>query len=133
MILADPANRTKVLLLLTAYDTDEYVYRALNACFSGFLMRSLAQEELISAVRVAACGDTLIDPSVTQRLIARFAVSLAPPPAPPELALLTARERESCTWSRRRTATRRSPRPVARRRRDREDARLPRAGQTVRA
>lgn len=93
MILADPANRTKVVLL-TTYDTDEYVYRALSAGASGFLLKSLPPEELISAVRVAARGDALIDPSVTQRLIARFAVSLAPPPTPPELALLTARERE---------------------------------------
>jgi DNA-binding NarL/FixJ family response regulator len=77
MILSDPANRTKVLLL-TTYDSDEYVYRALNAGASGFLLKSLPPEELISAVRVAARGDALIDPSVT----------------PPEFALLTARERE---------------------------------------
>jgi DNA-binding NarL/FixJ family response regulator len=92
-ILADPANRTKVVLL-TTYDSDEYVYRALRAGASGFLLKSLPPEELISAIRVAARGDALIDPSVTQRLISRFAVSIAPPTTPPELSQLTARERE---------------------------------------
>ncbi|MEV4314510.1 response regulator transcription factor [Actinocrispum sp. NPDC049592] len=92
-ILADPANRTKVVVL-TTYDSDEYVYRALRAGASGFLLKSLPPEELISAIRVAARGDALIDPSVTQRLIARFATSIAPPQPPPELEQLTARERE---------------------------------------
>lgn len=92
-ILADQNNRTKVILL-TTYDSDEYVYRALRAGASGFLLKSLPPEELISAIRVAARGDALIDPSVTRRLIARFAVSIAPPAAPPELDQLTARERE---------------------------------------
>ena len=92
-ILADKANRTKVVVL-TTYDSDEYVYRALRAGASGFLLKSLPPEELISAIRVAARGDALIDPSVTQRLIARFTSSIAPPPEPPELAQLTARERE---------------------------------------
>jgi DNA-binding NarL/FixJ family response regulator len=92
-ILADKANRTKVVVL-TTYDSDEYVYRALRAGASGFLLKSLPPEELISAIRVAARGDALIDPSVTQRLIARFTSSIAPPAQPPELAQLTARERE---------------------------------------
>ncbi len=92
-ILAAPANRTKVVVL-TTYDSDEYVYRALRAGASGFLLKSLPPEELISAIRVAARGDALIDPSVTQRLIARFATSIAPPQLPPELEQLTARERE---------------------------------------
>jgi DNA-binding NarL/FixJ family response regulator len=92
-ILADRGNRTKVIVL-TTYDSDEYVYRALRAGASGFLLKSLPPEELISAIRVAARGDALIDPSVTQRLIARFASSIAPPDPPAELAQLTARERE---------------------------------------
>jgi DNA-binding NarL/FixJ family response regulator len=92
-ILADPSNRTKIVVL-TTYDSDEYVYRALRAGASGFLLKSLPPEELISAIRVAARGDALIDPSVTQRLIARFAGSIVPPKPPPELAQLTARERE---------------------------------------
>lgn len=92
-ILAQPGNRTKVIVL-TTYDHDEYVYRALQAGASGFLLKSLPPEELITAVRVAARGDALIDPSVTQRLIGRFASAVAPPVEPPELAQLTPRERE---------------------------------------
>ena len=92
-ILAAPDNRTKVVVL-TTYDSDEYVYRALNAGASGFLLKSLPPEELIGAIRVAARGDALIDPSVTQRLVARFASSIAPAASAPGLDQLTARERE---------------------------------------
>jgi DNA-binding NarL/FixJ family response regulator len=92
-ILAAPDNRTKVVVL-TTYDSDEYVYRALNAGASGFLLKSLPPEELISAIRVAARGDALIDPSVTQRLVSRFARSIAPTATAPGLEQLTARERE---------------------------------------
>ncbi|MCK2245059.1 MULTISPECIES: response regulator transcription factor [unclassified Crossiella] len=92
-ILAAPENRTKVVVL-TTYDNDEYVYRALRAGASGFLLKSLPPEELLTAVRVAARGDALIDPSVTQRLIARFAGSIAPPASAPGLESLTTRERE---------------------------------------
>ncbi|MFI5607226.1 response regulator [Amycolatopsis sp. NPDC051903] len=93
-ILATPGNDTRVLVL-TTYDADEYVYRALRAGASGFLLKSLAPEELVAAMRVAARGDALIDPSVTRRLVASFATSLEPRAAePPELARLTSRERE---------------------------------------
>ncbi|WP_405724961.1 response regulator transcription factor [Streptomyces sp. NBC_00028] len=92
-ILVDPGNTTRVLLL-TTYDQDTYVHRALRAGASGFLLKSLPPEELIAAVRVAARGDALIDPSVTRRLMARLADSVAPPPAPASLNHLTARERE---------------------------------------
>ncbi|MFD7351551.1 response regulator [Streptomyces sp. NPDC059876] len=92
-ILARPDNTTKVIVL-TTYDDDAYVYQALRAGASGFLLKSLPPEELIAAVRVAARGDALIDPSVTRRLIGRFTGSIAPPPAPPELDQLTAREYE---------------------------------------
>ncbi|MCO1581478.1 response regulator transcription factor [Crossiella sp. SN42] len=92
-ILAAPDNRTKVVVL-TTYDNDEYVYRALRAGASGFLLKSLPPEELLTAIRVAARGDALIDPSVTQRLISRFAGSIAPPASAPGLDSLTARERE---------------------------------------
>nr|BFE60074.1 response regulator transcription factor [Dactylosporangium thailandense] len=92
-VLAAPGNRTRVLVL-TTYDSDEYVYRSIRAGASGFLLKSLPPEELIAAIRVAARGDALIDPSVTRRHISRFATSLAPPPEPPELARLTGRERE---------------------------------------
>jgi DNA-binding NarL/FixJ family response regulator len=92
-ILAAPGNVTKVLVL-TTYDSDEYVYRALRAGASGFLLKSLPPEEMISAMRVAVRGDALIDPSVTRRLIARFATSIEPPPTPPEAQRLTSRELE---------------------------------------
>jgi DNA-binding NarL/FixJ family response regulator len=93
-ILAAPGNDTRVLVL-TTYDADEYVYRALRAGASGFLLKSLAPEELVAAMRVAARGDALIDPSVTRRLVAKFAAVLEPTAAePPELARLTSRERE---------------------------------------
>ncbi|MGW4488628.1 response regulator [Amycolatopsis sp. NPDC004368] len=93
-ILTTPGNDTRVRVL-TTYDADEYVYRALRAGASGFLLKSLAPEELVAALRVAARGDALIDPSVTRRLIAHFATSLEPRAAePPELARLTSRERE---------------------------------------
>lgn len=92
-ILAAPGNRTKVLVL-TTFDSDDYVYRALHAGASGFLLKNLPPEEMIQAVRVAARGDALIDPSVTSRLVARFATSIEPPADPPELTRLTSRERE---------------------------------------
>lgn len=92
-ILSTPGNVTKVLVL-TTYDLDDYVYRALQAGASGFLLKSVPPEELLSAVGVVARGDALIDPSVTRRLVARFARSLEPVAGPPELDRLTSRERE---------------------------------------
>ncbi|MFB9905701.1 response regulator [Allokutzneria oryzae] len=92
-ILSAPGNVTKVLVL-TTYDSDEYVYRALRAGASGFLLKSLPPEEMISAMRVAVRGDALIDPSVTKRLITRFTTSIEPPSKPPEVERLTGRELE---------------------------------------
>ncbi|KAA2261437.1 response regulator transcription factor [Solihabitans fulvus] len=92
-ILATPGNVTRVLLL-TTYDSDEYVHRALQLGASGFLLKSLPPEEMIGAIRVAARGDTIIDPAVTRRLAERFADSIAPSVRPPELDRLTFRERE---------------------------------------
>jgi DNA-binding NarL/FixJ family response regulator len=92
-ILADTGNTTRVLVL-TTYDLDDYVYRALRAGASGFLLKSLPPEELVSAIRVAARGDALIDPSVTRRLVAQFVTSIEPPARSPELDRLTSREQE---------------------------------------
>jgi DNA-binding NarL/FixJ family response regulator len=96
-ILADSGLDTRVLVL-TTFDTDEYVYRALAAGASGFLLKSLPPEELVAAIRIAARGDALIDPSVTHRLVTRFAASIAPDDTPtaraPGLDRLTARENE---------------------------------------
>ncbi|MEV0090164.1 response regulator transcription factor [Streptomyces sp. NPDC050738] len=82
------------VLVLTTFDDDEYVYAALRAGASGFLVKDMALEEIIGAIRVVAAGDALIAPSVTRRLIGEFASR--PEPAPPvrELAAITERERE---------------------------------------
>lgn len=92
-ILADPGCSTRILVL-TTYDHDEHVSRALRAGASGFLLKSLPPEEMVAAIRVASRGDTALDPSVTRRLAGRFADGLAPPSGPPELDRLTPRERE---------------------------------------
>ncbi|WP_370945275.1 response regulator [Amycolatopsis sp. cg5] len=92
-ILSAPGNDTRVLVL-TTYDADEYVYRALRAGASGFLLKSLPPEELVSAMRVAARGDALIDPSVTRRLVASFATSIEPTSTAPGIDKLTSREKE---------------------------------------
>ncbi|MCX4091311.1 response regulator [Nocardia sp. alder85J] len=87
------AGGTRVLVL-TTYDSEESLARALAAGASGFLLKTLPPEELVAAIRVAARGDAVIDPSMTRRLAARFAGVLAPPAPPAELAALTTRERE---------------------------------------
>lgn len=87
------AGGTKVLVL-TTYDSEESLARALQAGASGFLLKSLPPEELISAIRVAARGDAVIDPVMTRRLADRVAESIATPPIPPEVDSLTAREYE---------------------------------------
>ncbi|WP_405177887.1 response regulator transcription factor [Nocardia sp. NBC_01377] len=87
------AGGTRVLVL-TTYDSDANLYRALRAGASGFLLKSLPPEELVAAIRIAARGDALIDPSMTRRLIANFAGTLTPPRIPPEVDQLTARERQ---------------------------------------
>jgi DNA-binding NarL/FixJ family response regulator len=84
------------IMLLTTYDDDSYVYRGLRAGTSGFCLKSMPVEELLNAIRVVARGDALIDPSVTRRLVTRFANGLAPATVdkPSELDRLTTRERE---------------------------------------
>jgi DNA-binding NarL/FixJ family response regulator len=83
------------VLVLTTFDLDEYVYEALRAGASGFLLKDVARDELVHAVRVVAQGDALIAPNVTRRLIAEFARLGAPSVAPgPALDSLTARERD---------------------------------------
>jgi DNA-binding NarL/FixJ family response regulator len=95
-ILAEDDNETAVLML-TTFDLNEYVYDALRAGASGFLLKDVLPEDLIAAVRVVARGDGLIAPTVTKRLIEQF-VRTAPPGTPPaELADLTPREVEVLT------------------------------------
>jgi len=93
-ILADGAGAPKVVIL-TTFDLDDYVYEALRAGASGFLLKDAPRADLISAVRVAAAGDALLAPSVTRRLIEAFARRPASAaPAPSRLASLTRRERD---------------------------------------
>jgi DNA-binding NarL/FixJ family response regulator len=88
-------SATPRIVVLTTFDLDEYVFRALRAGASGFLLKGAPTSELVAAVRVVAGGDALIAPSVTRRLIDRFARSRDTPSAHlPELEHLTARERE---------------------------------------
>jgi DNA-binding NarL/FixJ family response regulator len=85
---------TKVLML-TTFDLDEYVYEALRAGASGFLLKDVPPEQLVAAIHVVAQGEALLSPSVTRRVIEEF--TKRPPVQdgpPPELAELTAREVE---------------------------------------
>ncbi|HEX2275286.1 MAG TPA: response regulator transcription factor [Acidimicrobiales bacterium] len=94
--LAGPGVDTPLrVLVLTTFDLDEYVYDALQAGASGFLLKDVGRDELVHAVRVVAAGDALLAPSVTRRLIAEFARQRPPAPASPaELESLTSRERD---------------------------------------
>jgi DNA-binding NarL/FixJ family response regulator len=83
------------VLMLTTFDLDDYVYEALRAGASGFLLKDATAAELIHAVRVVAAGDALLAPSVTRRLIADFARRPRPdPPFPASPGALTQRETE---------------------------------------
>ena len=89
-----PEERPRVLIL-TTFDLDDYVYEALRAGASGFLLKDAPGEELVHAVRVVAAGDALLAPSITKRLIAEFTSRREPrPSAPQELDELTPRELE---------------------------------------
>lgn len=83
------------VIILTTFDIDEYVFEALRAGASGFLLKDTEPEDLLQAVRVVAAGDALLAPSVTRRLIEEFATRPDPHRTPPEaLGTLTERERE---------------------------------------
>jgi DNA-binding NarL/FixJ family response regulator len=87
---ADPVPK---VLVLTTFDLDEYVYKAISAGASGFLLKSAAPHQLVHGVRAVASGDALLAPEITRRLLDRFV--RRPPPSnhiPPELAELTQRE-----------------------------------------
>jgi DNA-binding NarL/FixJ family response regulator len=94
-ILTQPNSGSLRVLVLTTFDVDEYVYDALAAGASGFLLKDATADELVSAVRVVARGDSLLAPQVTGRLIHEFTRQRRnQPSAPAELASLTARETE---------------------------------------
>jgi DNA-binding NarL/FixJ family response regulator len=84
------------VVILTTFDLDQYVYQALAAGASGFLLKNAPPEQLISAVRVVAAGDGLLAPQVTRRVIEQF-IRLPPPGGTDALGGLTAREREVLT------------------------------------
>jgi DNA-binding NarL/FixJ family response regulator len=90
---AEPPIR---VLVLTTFDLNEYVYAALRAGASGFLLKDAPPEQLAAGIRVVASGEALLAPSVTRRLIEEFARQGAaePPPRPPGVDDLTARELE---------------------------------------
>jgi DNA-binding NarL/FixJ family response regulator len=91
-ILAGPEPRPHVLVL-TTFDLDEYVYEALRAGASGFLLKDAPEDQLVAAIRLAADGGAMFSPSVTRRLIEEFSSRGVREP-PPALAELTARELE---------------------------------------
>ena len=72
-ITADPALAGVKVIILTTFESDEYVYQALRAGASGFLVKDAEPDELLQAVRVVARGDALLSPRVTRRLITDFA------------------------------------------------------------
>ncbi len=82
------------VVILTTFDLDEYVYAALRAGASGFLLKDVLPEQLIAAVRLVAVGDALLAPSITRRLVERFARPSAPAVSHRALSTLTARELE---------------------------------------
>ena len=96
-ILAEAADQPIAVLMLTTFDLNEYVYDALRAGASGFLLKDVLPEDLIAAVRVVAAGDGLIAPTITKRLIEQFARTAPPSTPPAELDLLTPRELEVLT------------------------------------
>ena len=82
------------VLVLTTFDTDEYVYAAMKAGASGFLLKDVRAEQLVEAVRSVVVGETLLAPAITRRLIDRFVSRPAPGGQPQQLAALSPRELE---------------------------------------
>jgi DNA-binding NarL/FixJ family response regulator len=94
-VLADPALQHTRILILTTFDLDEYIYDALRAGASGFLLKDAPSEQLIEGIRVVAAGDALLAPSITRRLIEGYVRQPAPHlPDAHHLDELTPRERE---------------------------------------
>ena len=92
-ITRDPELAELRIIMLTTFDLDDYVYEALRSGASGFLLKDARPEDILNAVRVVAAGEALLAPTVTRRLIERFAAQ--PPPARPPIALDQLTERES--------------------------------------
>jgi DNA-binding NarL/FixJ family response regulator len=94
LICSDPTLAAARVLVLTTFDLDEYVYTALRAGASGFLLKDTPRRELLHAIEVIANGDALLSPKITRRLIAEFAARRDPQSPPAALAELTDRERD---------------------------------------
>lgn len=98
LIVEDEAMPDSKVLILTTFDQDEYVYKALRSGASGFLLKRTPAATLVEGIRVIANGDALLAPSVTRRLIDQFANPASPEkPDSPELNVLSDREREVLT------------------------------------
>ena len=96
--ILDEADWPVRILIVTTFDPDEYIYKALRAGASGFLLKDTPPEDLVTAVRVVAEGGALLSPSITRRLIGRFADQLAvDADVSSRLAQLTEREQEVLT------------------------------------
>ena len=81
-IVADPSVDAAIAIV-TTFDRDDYLYQALDAGASGFLLKNAGAEDLIAAVRALAAGDGMLAPEVTRRVLARFATASAPTHSPP--------------------------------------------------
>ncbi|MGK5741533.1 response regulator [Micromonospora sp. URMC 103] len=98
-VVADPELAGTQVVMLTSFDLDEYVFDALRAGASGFLLKSAEPVEMLQAVRVVRAGQALLSPAVTRRVIARFAGPAFSRGGPkPRLSVLTEREREVVGW-----------------------------------
>jgi DNA-binding NarL/FixJ family response regulator len=97
-ILAAPSGAGCRIIILTTFDLDQYVYAALTAGASGFLLKDVSPEQLVDAVRTVRSGDALLAPSITRRLVERYASAASAASAPPaldgDLSELTPRELE---------------------------------------
>jgi DNA-binding NarL/FixJ family response regulator len=90
-IIAEPTLSHTRVLILTTFDADEYVYEALRAGASGFLLKDASAADLLTAIRAVAAGEALLAPSITRKVIAQFTRRADPRHAPPELEKLTPR------------------------------------------
>jgi DNA-binding NarL/FixJ family response regulator len=94
-ILGGPAGDACRIIILTTFDLDQYVYAALTGGASGFLLKDVSPEQLVDAVRTVRTGDALLAPSITRRLVERFASAASAPAAVHgDLSELTPRELE---------------------------------------
>ena len=94
IICSDPHLEATRVLVLTTFDLDEYVYGALRAGASGFVLKDTRPDDLLRAIEIVAAGDALLAPGITKRLIAEFAARRDPAEPPAALSELTDRERE---------------------------------------